>query len=283
MRNEPLVCVFTVTSTLFLDVISGLTHAAYFTTGVSNNLVGGFLTNDFSGQPNTLTIKFAASISDLSFVYHQIGTQAPSNFRAMLGATLVDSFSNLSNQAQSNNYFGFTNILFDELQLDFQGDFNVDTLAYNDGAPPTTIYCTAKLNSLGCMPAIVSSGDSSVSANFGFVISAANVLNNKPGLLLYGLDGPGALPFQGGILCIAPPLHRAPAVNSGGTPATLDCSGVLSIDMNAFAAGALGGSPGPELLVPGSFVNCQWWSRDNGFAAPLNTSLSDGLGYIVGN
>ena len=31
-------------------------HARYFTTGVSNNLVGGFLTNDFSGAPDTLSI-----------------------------------------------------------------------------------------------------------------------------------------------------------------------------------------------------------------------------------
>ena len=33
-------------------------HTAYFTTGSSNNLNGGFLTNDFSGAPNTLKILF---------------------------------------------------------------------------------------------------------------------------------------------------------------------------------------------------------------------------------
>lgn len=109
-----------------------VTHARYFTTGVSNNLVGGFLTNDFSGPPDTLTIRFANPITDLSFVYHQIGTSRPSNFRAMLGSIVVDSFSNLSNQTQTNNHFGFTNVFFDELQLDFVADFNVDTLAYND-------------------------------------------------------------------------------------------------------------------------------------------------------
>ena len=72
--------------------------------------------------------KFAAPISDLSFVYHQIGTTQPSNFRALRRGVTVDSFSNLSSQFQTNNYFGFTNILFDELQLDFVGDFNMGAM-----------------------------------------------------------------------------------------------------------------------------------------------------------
>ncbi len=109
-----------------------VTHAAYFTTGISNNLVGGFLTNDGSGQPNTLRIQFSSQLTDLSFVYHQIATNGPSNIRAMLLGVTVDSFSGTWNQSQTNNYFGFTNIVFDELQIDFQSDFNVDTLAIND-------------------------------------------------------------------------------------------------------------------------------------------------------
>lgn len=109
-----------------------VTHAAYFTTGFSNNLVGGFLTNDGSGQPNTLSIQFSSQITDLSLVYHQVGANGASNFRAMLLGVTVDSFSGTFSQYQSNNYFGFTNIVFDELQIDFQSDFNVDTLAIND-------------------------------------------------------------------------------------------------------------------------------------------------------
>lgn len=109
-----------------------ITHACYFTTGVSNNLVGGFLTNDGSGAPNTLRIQFANPIHDLTFVYHQVGPALASAFRAMLGPTQVFSFSYASAQNQPNNYFGFTGITFDELQLDFIGDFNVDTLAFND-------------------------------------------------------------------------------------------------------------------------------------------------------
>ncbi len=120
---------FTPITTQFTGIT--VTHSRYFTTGVSNNLVGGFLTNDFSGAPDTLTIRFASPLTDLSFVYHQIATNRPSNFRAMLGTTVVDSFSHLGNQTSPNNYYGFTNILFDELQIDFVADFNLDTLALN--------------------------------------------------------------------------------------------------------------------------------------------------------
>lgn len=109
-----------------------ITHASYFTTGVSNNLVGGFLTNNFSaGLPNTLRIQFATPITDLSFVYHQISTQSPSVIRAVFQGVTVDSFTGTWNQSQPNNYFGFTNTVFDELQIDFVADFNVDTLAFN--------------------------------------------------------------------------------------------------------------------------------------------------------
>ncbi|MCA8976225.1 MAG: hypothetical protein KDC98_16000 [Planctomycetes bacterium] len=114
---------------------SGITvsHARYFTNNY-NNLVGGFLTNDFSGLPNTVSVVFARPITDLSFVYHQISTSAPSTIRALLAGVTVTSFSGTWNQTQPNNYFGFTNIYFDELQIDFVADFNIDTLAYRDQA-----------------------------------------------------------------------------------------------------------------------------------------------------
>jgi len=142
-------------------------------------------------------------------------------------------------------------------------------------------YCVAKTNSLGCVPAIAAIGQPSATATSGFVVHGANVLNNKAGLLFYGFQGPAAIAFQGGTLCVRPPLLRTPVLNSGGSPAGTDCSGEYSIDMNAFARGLLGGSPAAALSTPGNVVDCQFWGRDPGFAAPSNTTLTDALEFTV--
>ncbi len=148
---------------------------------------------------------------------------------------------------------------------------------------PPIAYCTAKINSLGCLPLVASNGAPSVSAGSGFDVSCSNVRNAKVGLLLHGVNGRMAQPFQGGVLCVAAPIRRTPSVNSGGSPApAADCSGVWQIDFNAFVAGALGGTPSPALLVPGTVVVGQWWGRDPGFAAPNNTALSDGIEFVQG-
>jgi hypothetical protein len=145
-----------------------------------------------------------------------------------------------------------------------------------------TVYCTAKVNSLGCLPAIAASGTPSATAGTGFIVTASNMRNNKPGLLLYGVNGRQAVPFQGGTLCVNTPIKRTTAVDSGGTPPPVnDCSGVYSIDMNAFAQSAGPPVPLPALAMPGTVVDCQWWGRDQGIAPPNNTTLSDGLEYVV--
>jgi subtilisin family serine protease len=144
-------------------------------------------------------------------------------------------------------------------------------------------YCTAKVNALGCAPAISAWGAPSASDASGFEVRATRVRNQKSGLLLYGFSGSAALPFQGGTLCVATPLFRGPVVSSGGAPTPAqDCSGVLRVDLNAYAAGALGGDPHPGLSQLGASIRGQWWSRDPGFVPPDNSSLSDALAWVVG-
>jgi hypothetical protein len=163
------------------------------------------------------------------------------------------------------------------------GHFELDDLQLGfvcDGAAER--YCTAKTNSLGCTPAISAAGQPSASASSGWIVSAGPVRNQQIGLLMYSLSGRAAIPYQGGWLCLAAPIQRTIAVASGGTalPAQ-DCSGVYALDLNAFAAGALGGAPKPELKQAGTLVDCQWWGRDVGFAPPSDTALSDALEYTV--
>jgi cell division protein FtsW (lipid II flippase) len=145
-----------------------------------------------------------------------------------------------------------------------------------------TTFCTAKINSLGCTPAMSFTGTPKAGQPSGYVIRGTNVRNNKSGLLFYGVNGGQAAPFQGGTLCVAAQIKRTTSVTSGGTPAPAnDCTGIYSIDFSSFASGLLGGSPLPQLIVPGTTVSCQWWGRDPGFAAPNNTTLSNGLSFTI--
>jgi hypothetical protein len=191
---------FTPVTTQFAGLT--VTHARYFTTGVSNNLVGGFLTNDFTGLPNTLRIQFAQPISDVSFVYHQIGQQNPSVMRAMLQNVTMDSFSILWNQSQPNNWFGFTQTAMDELQIDFDADFNLDTLAFNPiGGASCNPFNGTNVNpaGFGCvtLPVLGTTWQ-------GSVATAANTLLTA---LVYAPAGLGTpVPLFGGELLVDPSL-----------------------------------------------------------------------------
>ncbi|HTF89283.1 MAG TPA: FG-GAP-like repeat-containing protein [Planctomycetota bacterium] len=148
--------------------------------------------------------------------------------------------------------------------------------------PAPFTYCTAKVNSLGCLPVISSTGSPSASLGFNFMLIGSNVRNEKPGLLIYSNAGQASAPFQGGVRCVNVPIKRSIAVFSYGNPGPInDCSGAYTLDMNTFATGSLGGLPASYLLVPGTQVDAQWWGRDQGFAPPNNSTLTGGLEFVI--
>ena len=150
-----------------------------------------------------------------------------------------------------------------------------DVFVRDRGSPPPVTYCTAKVNSLGCVPAIGSSGMPSMSGPDSFYVTATNVLNNKSGMMLWA-GAQGSVPFHGGILCLAAPIVRTTLQNSGGSATGLDCTGGYSYFFSQSAMAA-------HFLAAGSQVCCQFWSRDPGFPIPSNRiGLTDGLQFVVG-
>ena len=130
------------------------------------------------------------------------------------------------------------------------------------GCPTPTIYCTAKTTSSGCVPSI---GFSGLPGPL-FVVRCFQVEPGQLGVLFYSTSGPAAIAFQGGTLCVVPPVNRMPVQHSGGFAT---CSGTYFQPMG----GVIG------MLAPGTTVHCQHWFRDPGDA--FGTGLSDALGFVV--
>lgn len=141
--------------------------------------------------------------------------------------------------------------------------------------PSVTSYCTAKLNSQGCLPSLGALGQPSLTGGAGsFTLHASSLLNQRLGFFMYGAL-PRAAAFQGGVLCVAPPRRRTPQSSTSGAVGSIDCSGVLQFDMGSLIA--QGADPA---LAFGSIVYVQCWSRDP--FDPTGASLSAGLRFTVG-
>lgn len=138
--------------------------------------------------------------------------------------------------------------------------------------PGPSIYCTAKLNSQGCLPAIAYQGQASFTSASPFLVTASQIVPQRIGLLFYGF-GPRAAPFQAGVHCVLPPTPRTTAQSSGpGGP----CGGSYSLDMNAWIQSEV-----DMRLVPGAVVCAQYWYRDPGEPAGFNTGLSDAIQFAI--
>ena len=138
-------------------------------------------------------------------------------------------------------------------------------------APAT--YCTAKVNSLGCTPAISFSGTAKANPTAPFNVTASNFINQKTGLLFYS-HTPASTAFQGGFKCAGDPVRRSGALNSGGSTSGSSCTGTYSLDFNARIASGIDPS-----LVAGAEIYAQYWSRDPLSAS--HTSLSNALRFLI--
>lgn len=150
----------------------------------------------------------------------------------------------------------------------------VGRVLFLSGSPtPPLTYCQGKSNSLGCVPYIWASGSTSLSGPNNLVVHAADVLNNKLGIMFWGRQ-PNSAPFLGGTLCISTPFVRADSQNSGGSTVGDDCSGRFSY---AFSHSEMAG----HALGVGSSVYCQFWYRDPGFPPPANVGLTNGAVFTI--
>lgn len=140
----------------------------------------------------------------------------------------------------------------------------------------SSVYCTAKTNSLGCVSGIDMAGVASASSASGFVVSARNIVNQKLGLLIYSTSGFAHVAFHGGTLCVLEPIGRTPPQTSGGSLAGADCTGTFAFDFNAWIATGV-----DTALTPGARVWAQYWSRDPGFAPPHSVNLTNALTFEI--
>ncbi len=227
-------------------------------------------------------LDFATPVSRLSFLAIEPNCSCPNaEFRVFQNhvhtatVTLTGLGSGGSKLVDLSAYDQITRLeIVNILVSPLEGGIGWDKFSFFPTTLPT--FCGPKLNSQGCLPALSSSGIVSASAGAGFLLIGAPFINGKPGLLFYGISGSNSQPFFGGTLCVMPPIARTPVVDSQGNPPPDDCSGIYSIDFNAWIA-----SGQDPALVAGRPVWAQYWARDP--ADPDMVSLSNGIGFTIGN
>ena len=151
-----------------------------------------------------------------------------------------------------------------------------DVFLHEVNVPPAAgrPYCTAKVNGLGCVPSIWTTGYPTLTGSDDFHITAQDVLNQKSGIFFWGL-APYSAPFVGGTRCVKYPVHRTPVQNSGGSaPPTNNCSGTYSFHFAQPYMAHHG-------LAVGTCVFGQYWSRDRFLPPPNNFGLTNGIEFVI--
>ncbi|MGK0216689.1 MAG: hypothetical protein ACI9HE_000161 [Planctomycetota bacterium] len=102
---------------------------------------------------------------------------------------------------------------------------NVTQLTINVDVCEVALYCTAKVNSLGCTPTLTWQGTPSLTGPNDFRVIADDLLNQQAGVMFWGLAEANT-PWLGGTLCVGSTIHRLPTkmTTGAGAPGT-NCNG----------------------------------------------------------
>ena len=199
-----------------------------------------------------------------------------------VGSTWVQERKFLASDGENGDIFGEslaldgTQLVVGSKWLDHVGSSSGGAYAFDLTSLPAcpSIYCTAKLNSAGCLPFIGFTGSPSASSPGPFYITAGDVVNRQPGLLVYGFVQT-SVPYIGGTLCVARPFQQRPLPMSGGSPGTQnDCTGSFIFPMNYWIQ-----SGNDADLLPGVTVHAQIWYRDR--YDPFQKGLTDALTFVI--
>jgi hypothetical protein len=118
-------------------------------------------------------------------------------------------------------------------------------------------YCAAKLNSLGQLPSVSSTGSTSLARQDLHLVCSNGGLAFVNGIYFWSDVGPAALPFLGGTLCAQPPVQRGPLH-------AYNASGVVDVAIPVTAADL------------GKSRWFQFWFRDTAHPDGTGTGLSNG-------
>lgn len=180
--------------------------------------------------------------------------------------------------AQGNSFSGWPQVDSTGARVYFQSNSTTlggpivpgtSNIFVRDRGCVVTRYCSVTPSSAGCNATILGSGTPSATPGGSFHISATDLPRERGAALVWGL-APAGLPFAGGLLCVASPLHRTRASFTGGAGGPA-CGGTFDFDFSASYIGA-------QALAPGLSIFCQVLCRD---AGGPNLALSDALNFVI--
>jgi cytochrome c551/c552 len=224
--------------------------------------VGGAMNtinNSFAPQPmGTVVTGLAAKGSPLAVAQGSfMAPTTPGTYTLTLSSPMANVITE-----------GTTGFPFWEVQRGGIGGVRNLTIVVEAGAPE--LYCTGKVNSDGCTPAMTWSGTPSLTGNDNFQLKAHDTVAGEPGVVFLGSSAQ-ALPFNGGTLCVGSFTGRGEMVSAIGTG---PCAGHLLWNFRQTKMNAMG-------LNAGDVVYTQWFMRDGAHGDGSNFGLSDGLKFTI--